>query len=388
MKHELHNATADGSAGASAALPGKDPIALIIEDDLKFSDMLAFHLRKQGYHPVQQYRGLDACVAARALRPALITLDIILPDLDGWRVLHDLKSDPQMQRVPVLIISVLEESELGEGFGPTMYLQKPMTRSELTEAVTRLAPASNMPTQVLLVDDDPLIGELLGAMLPSPRFAVKTATSAGQAAQSLSAALPDLIMLDLVMPKVSGFEFLETLRADSHTRRLPVLVLTAKHLSAREQHDLSQAAQVTLTKASFTLDRLIEKVRYLERVSSLITPSAAAARRPDSQATNVDVSQFRDDFLAEARECLSRLRTWVEQYAESGDAPSTESAARAAHTLKGASAMMGHIALSDLAAQGEDLLRSVLDGEAQLDETSLTTLRQLHEGMERMVESL
>ena len=382
------NHTPQPARPAAPDAAAKSRVVWIIEDDPQFSDLLAFHLRPAGYHPVQHYRGRDAIAAARTLRPSLITLDILLPDLDGWNVLQEIKSVPFMQRVPVLVISILERAELGPDCGPTAFLRKPTPRAELIATIERLAPAPGAPTRVLLVDDDPLIGELIGAMLPSPRFALQTVTSARQAAAALNASLPDLILLDLVMPHVSGFEFLQTLRADPRTRHLPVLVLTAKHLSPQEQHDLSQAAQVVLTKETFTPDRLITKVRYLERVGALTGLPAVSTSPEDAPAVDVDTTQFRDDFLAEARARLSCLSASLEPGQRSEDADSIVSAVRAAHTLKGAAAMMGYPELGDLAAQAERLLVGAMDGTLALDLPRLAALRDLHRRMERMVESL
>ncbi len=386
MKDELHDATAHRSARTPSvrppgALPGKDPIALIIEDDPKFSDLLAVHLRQAGYRPLQQYRGRDAVAASRALRPALITLDILLPDLDGWSVLGEIRSAPLMQQVPVLIISVLEAAELGPDCGPTVFLRKPTPRAELIQVIERLAPASDGPTRVLLA-------EMIGFLLPPSQFKLQAVASAQQAAAALNADLPDVVLLDLIMPRVNGFEFLQTLRADPRTRHLPVLVLTAKHLSPQEQVDLSQAAQAVITKAGFTPQRFIEKLRYLEQVNPLIHSSADADDRHLAQPDELDLSQFRDDFISEAHECLSAVRECYEKESGLSDAAAVERAARAAHTLKGAAGMMGYSSLGDLASQAERLLIGVRDGKVPVDAPRLAELRELHQFMERLVASL
>ena len=179
-------------------------VALIIEDDPQFSRMLAYHLLQAGYDPVQCERGQDA-IAACSRRPALITLDILLPDLDGWRVLREIRRAPLMRRVPVIVISVLSEEELGTDCGPTAFLYKPTPRRDLIDAITHLAPRAAAPVRVLLVDDDPLTSELLCLMLRPPQFDVRTAAGARQAAETLASETPDVILLDLVMPEVSGF---------------------------------------------------------------------------------------------------------------------------------------------------------------------------------------
>jgi len=121
---------------------GDERIVLIIEDDPVFSHMLAAQFRQEGYRPVQQYRGQDACAIAAIVRPKLITLDIILQDLNGWDVLSELKRLPFMHSVPVLIISILDETELKGTLGPTGFLHKPSRRAELTDAIMQLAPVT------------------------------------------------------------------------------------------------------------------------------------------------------------------------------------------------------------------------------------------------------
>jgi CheY-like chemotaxis protein len=183
------------------------------------------------------------------------------------------------------------------------------------------------------------------------------------------------------MPKVNGFEFLQTLRADSRTRHIPVLVLTAKHLTIEEQNDLSQAAQIVIAKKTFTPEQLLEKLQYLERVRPLLTPAADFTPRANTPAASVDMAQFHDDFMAEAHTCLSNLDVALEQYAHSHDANAIESAARAAHTLKGAASLMSYAELSDAAARAEDLLND----QPALDLQRLALIRGLQRSMERMI---
>jgi len=361
--------------------------ALIIEDDQDFNGLLAFQLQRAGYHIVQCYTGQSALDAARQLHPTLITLDIVLPDVDGWRVLRDLKSMPHLQRVPVLVISILGEGELGSDCGPTAYLRKPASRSELIDAIHRLALPANKPTRVLLVDDDRLITDMIGAMLRPPAFSFRAAASAQAALRALNNELPDLILLDLVMPEVSGYQLLEMLRADPRTRHLPVLALTAKHLTPKEQIALSQAAEIKITKSAFNPQRLIEKIHHLERVHPLIDPFDMPAQ---AQAqVEMDMSQFREDFMREAHTQLSNLRASLERYGQGGNAAALEAAMQAAHTLKGDAAAMGFLDLSDLAAQAEDLFARALPPlQTPLDSNGLRRARVLWQNMTDLVARL
>jgi CheY-like chemotaxis protein len=375
------------SAEAPTETTGRRGVALIIEDDPQFGGVLAQHLRQAGYQPLQQYRGDDA-IAACALRPSLVTLDIRLPDQDGWSVLHAIKQMPHMGDVPVLIISILDEAELGPDCGPTAFLSKPMRRGDLIDAIERLAPSPMESMRVLQVDDDPLIGELLGALLPASRFVIETVTNAQQGAESLARELPDIILLDLVMPKVNGFEFLQAVRSDPRTRHLPVLVVTAKHLTAQEEIELRQAAQMVIPKKSFTLEKFMDKLHRLERSNVLIRRFAPPAGRPSAPVSEVDLTQFREDFLDEARSCLSTIEVYLERGAHDSDDTLLDSAARAAHTLHGSAGMMGYDELGDIAAQAENFLRGLLAGKAALDQTHRTILLGLYDDMRRMVQQL
>ncbi len=362
-------------------------IALIIEDDPQFSNVLAAHLAQVGYRPLQCERGRDAIMAC-ALRPALITLDILLPDLDGWSVLSEIKRAPHMQQVPVLVVSVLSAAELGPDVGATAFMHKPAGRAELIHALELLVPEPSSPTRVLHVDDDPIMCELVDALLPAPRFQVQAAAGAREAAALLNKQKPHVVLLDLVMPHVSGFEFLQMLRADPRTCHLPVLVLTAKYLSPQEQNDLSQAAQLVLTKSDFTSQRLEEKLHHLERATSLVgivNPAGASQVLP---LHDLDVSQFRDDFLREGRECLEALRAVSEQQAHASDAAAVESALRAAHTLKGSSGMMGRLELSELAARAEILMKKVKAGMPGIERERRTELRSLLGEIEQVLDQV
>jgi CheY-like chemotaxis protein len=377
MNTDLRDVRSESSAHAD--LPRRT--ALIIEADRLFSQVLAHHLQRAGYQPLPVYQG-RAAIAACAQRPALITLCISLPDMDGWSVLREIKNLPAMSQVPVVIISSAGEDHPDPESGPTVFVNKPVRRMELIEAIERLALGGDALTRVLHVDDDPLMGDLVQSMLPGSRFQVRTAASARAAAEALAAEMPDLVLLDLVMPKVSGFEFLQTLRADPRTRSLPVLVLTAKHLSLHEQDELTQAAQLVISKADFSPDELMAKLQRLERAAPLLHHAVEAPEPPPPADDEIDLSQFRDDFLREAQECLSLLDAVGEQ-GQCSEATLGQ-AMRAAHTLKGTAGLMGHAELSHLSAQAEQLLQSEIGSLAP----SLDALRDIHRRMAAIVSGL
>jgi DNA-binding response OmpR family regulator len=237
---------------------------LIIEDDRQFGNLLALYLSQQDYQPVHRYDGQAIVAAVRELRPALITLDLMLPGRDGWSVLQDLKSEPDTRDIPVIIISALDAAEAGLGEGAMEYLTKPLDADALLAALQRIDPAPHPPPhQVLIVDDDPLISELLTAMLPSAEYTVATATNGLDALGAIRRDPPDVILLDLLMPGLSGYELLELLRADSATHDLPVIVLTAMPLSDTEQAHLDVVAQTVIRKTELTRQHLVDALRRL-----------------------------------------------------------------------------------------------------------------------------
>jgi len=374
------------------ALPGShlrvnDRVVLIIEDDPVFSDMLAAHFRQAGYRPVQEYRGRDAHAVAAVVRPSLIVLDIILPDLDGWSILSELKQLPFMHSVPVLIISIVDDAELKGAIGPTGFLLKPSRRAELTDAVIQLVHTSRTPLRILVVDDEPLVGELSKSILMPPRFEVHVTRNARDAAEWLSDPLhvPDLVLLDLVMPRITGFEFLATLRADVQTRHLPVLVWTAKYVTIQEQHELSQAAQVVIPKKQFSPARLSETLDYIERIRSVTMHQDASDSKEHQSTSDIDMSEFRDDFLREAHEYLERINSWLNNREHGEDGDTLEQIVRAAHTLKSAAVIMEMLDLNQAAFETEMILSCVEKQEVQLDPHTLDTLRALYDEMQQMI---
>ncbi len=251
-------------ARETALLP-QNKIVLVVEDDRQFSNLLAFYLRHEGYTPVQHYSGTGVLERASELRPALITLDIMLPEQDGWDVLRALKSDPRTRDIPVLFISVVDDGGLAFSLGAVDYLVKPVRRENLQVLLEKLSPLDPVARKVkiLVVDDDAELGTLLQEILSS---AVYTLLAALDGAEGLSLARnenPDIILLDLMMPGMSGFEVLESLRSDEETMEIPVIILTSKGLTEEERQLLNEHVQGLMSKATLTPQSLLEELRRL-----------------------------------------------------------------------------------------------------------------------------
>jgi len=261
-----------GPSAAEAGVAGEterssdSKIVLVVEDDRQFSNLLAFYLRQEGYVPVQHYDGMSVLNKARELKPALITLDIMLPDQDGWDVLRALKSDPQTRDIPVLVVSVFEDGELALSLGAVDYLVKPVRRDDLHMLLDRLASPDPLTRHitVLVVDDDPGVIKLLQQMLPADSCTLLPAYDGKQGLASARSEHPDVILLDLLMPGMSGFEVLEALRADAETADIPVIVLTAREVAEEDHKLLNDHIQGLMRKGALNPKSLLAELRRLE----------------------------------------------------------------------------------------------------------------------------
>ena len=256
---------AEPEVSGEIALPASG-IVLVVEDSRQFSNLLAFYLRQEGYTPVQHYNGVGVLDRARELKPALITLDVMLPDQDGWDVLRALKSDPQTKDIPVLVISVLENGALGLSLGAVDYLVKPIGRDDLQRLLNRLAtPKPTMrEVKVLVVDDDFDLVPLLRAMLSAENYTLLSAYNGKQGLTLARSEHPDVVLLDLLMPGMSGFEVLEELQADAETAGIPVIVLTAIDVTVEQRKLLNEHVQGLVCKSALTAQSLLAELRRLE----------------------------------------------------------------------------------------------------------------------------
>ena len=247
------------------ALAQQSKTVLVVEDDNQFSNLLAFYLRQEGYTPVQHYTGLGVLERARELEPALITLDIVLPGKDGWDVLRDLKADRRTKDIPVLFISGLEDGELPFSLGAVDHLVKPVHREDLQVLLDKLivSQPSAQGARILVVDDDPRLVPLLEEMLPAESFTLLTALDGKEGLTLARDERPDAILLDLMMPEMSGFEVLEKLLADEETAGIPVIILTARDVTAEERQLLNDHVQGLMSKATLTPQSLLEELRRM-----------------------------------------------------------------------------------------------------------------------------
>jgi adenylate cyclase len=251
-----------GGAGA------KEPIAretraggrlvLAIDDDPDVVLLLKENLADAGYRVLGASNGADGLRLARELQPSAITLDIVMPETDGWQVLHGLKADPATRDIPVLLLSVVDQKDLGYRLGAADYLMKPFERDDLIAALHRVSPRCR---RLLVVDDDPHVADLVRQSLEDEPYEIDAAGDGLAALDAIADRRPDVLLLDLLMPRMDGFEVIASLQNDPGTRDIPVIVLTAKTLSRQEKRLLNEHALAVIEKGALDRDALMAELK-------------------------------------------------------------------------------------------------------------------------------
>ncbi len=238
------------------------PLALVIEDDDRMADLIAAQLSSEGFAVIRAATAEEGLVRAAKCRPDLITLDIFLPHMDGWECMRRLKADPNLAETPVVIITVSGDLARGLALGARRVLQKPFAPGELAAAVTGLvAPRDRAAPCVLVVDDNVKAVEQVATTLEAEGYRVLRAYSGAEAIAAARRERPDLLILDLMMPEVSGFEVARALRESEQTARIPILVLTTGELGAAERARLNAQVGEILAKADFNRSVLLAELR-------------------------------------------------------------------------------------------------------------------------------
>jgi CheY-like chemotaxis protein len=247
---------------------------LVIDDDPLVQDLMMNFLGKEGYLVTAATSGEEGLKRAREIHPDVITLDVAMPTMDGWSVLAALKSDPKLAAIPVIMLTMVDDKSMGYALGAAEYMMKPIDRERLVAMVAKYRPGhGNRP--VLVVEDDPDIRQILKATLEKDGWTVRLAENGRIALDQTKDGLPDLVLLDLMMPEMDGFTFLEEFRQQSGARRIPVIVLTAKDLTPEDRGRLNGYVEQILQKGR-NADSILQEVRELVALSiGRAKPSAA-----------------------------------------------------------------------------------------------------------------
>jgi signal transduction histidine kinase/CheY-like chemotaxis protein len=252
-------AAAAARPAAPAARPAAGSTVLVIDDDPSVCELTERFLAREGFSVVTASGGREGLRLARELRPAAITLDIMMPDIDGWTVLAAIKGDPELADIPVILISIIDDKNRGYSLGATDYMVKPVDRERLTGVLRTICGKSG--GKVLLVDDDAALRQAMRAALERDGWQVSGEAGNGRVALArLADARPDVILLDLVMPEMDGFEFLVEMRSRAEWRDIPVLVVTAKDLTAEERARLNGDVERVLQKGASDVKELLAEL--------------------------------------------------------------------------------------------------------------------------------
>ncbi|MEO3434420.1 response regulator [Inquilinus sp. CAU 1745] len=241
---------------------GRSGTILVIDDERSTHALLERELGAHGYRVIHAMSGAEGLRLARQTRPDAITLDVIMPEMDGWSVLRSLKQDPDVSDIPVLMVTVLGDREMGYALGATDFLVKPVDTESLLRLLTRYR-AVDGTGEVLVVDDDPATRDVLRRMLTREGWRVREATNGREGLEALSDSTPALVLLDLMMPEMDGLEMLETMRQAETLRTIPVVVITAKDLSRNEAEWLRDHAERVFHKGAYRRSELIRVIREM-----------------------------------------------------------------------------------------------------------------------------
>ena len=249
-----------GPSPAAAAAPASAGCILVIDDDPAVHQLLAEALRSEGYALAFASSGAEGLRLAKELRPAVITLDVIMPEMDGWVVLSLLKADPDLAAIPVIMLTVRADQDFGFALGLADYLQKPIDPKRLIGVLKkyhRVRPSN----RVLVVEDDAAMREMLCRMLEHEEWTVARAENGLAALESITRDQPSLIILDLKMPVMDGFQMIAQLHKHEDWRKIPVVVISAKELTPEDRQLLQGHVKRILQKGDFNRDELMREVQ-------------------------------------------------------------------------------------------------------------------------------
>jgi len=233
---------------------------LVIDDDTEACEIIERYLIKDDFNVVTANSGEHGLCLAREIHPAAITLDVMMPGMDGWTVLQALKADPVLHNIPVIMLSMIDDRTRGYSLGAVDYLTKPVDRELLHKTLSRYyCPDGNCP--VLLIEDDVETREIMGHTLEKNGWKVSEASNGQEALDMMADVQPRLILLDLMMPVMDGFGFLAEMRTNPEWQDIPVIVITAKDLTAEDRDRLSGCVEEVLEKNAYSREQLLKQIR-------------------------------------------------------------------------------------------------------------------------------
>jgi signal transduction histidine kinase/CheY-like chemotaxis protein len=248
----------------AVSVPEEAPTVLVIDDDPAVRDLMQRFLNREGLRMVAAAGGEEGLRLAKTLRPDAITLDVLMPGMDGWGVLSALKADSALADIPVIMITIMDEKRVGYALGASDYLTKPVDWKRLTVIMQKFQPP-NATACVLVVEDDADMRKMSRTRLEKQGWTVVEAENGRVALERMDESVPDLILLDLMMPEMDGFEFLDHVRAREDWRSIPTIIVTAKDLSDDDRKRLSGYVEGILQKGAYKTEDLLREIHDLVR---------------------------------------------------------------------------------------------------------------------------
>jgi len=260
---------------------GPGTTILVIDDDPEACEIIERYLTKDGYTVATAASGEQGLRLAHEIRPAAITLDVMMPEMDGWSVLRSLKADTVLRTIPVIMLSMVDDRTRGYSLGAVDYLTKPVDREQLNKTLSRYYCAEDDTCPVLLVEDDPETREVMARTLVKAGWTVSEAGNGQEALDIMSGLHPRLILLDLMMPVMDGFDFLTVMRARPEWRHIPVIVITAKDLTADDRNRLTGRVEEIVEKSAYTHEQLLQHVSEAVAKCNISETETNAIRKDD-----------------------------------------------------------------------------------------------------------
>ncbi|MEO8168373.1 MAG: response regulator, partial [bacterium] len=243
------------------------PLALVIEDSPQAGELLRMHIESAGYRVEIARDGSDAIEKAKRLHPSIITLDLMLPLKDGWQVMKELKRHPLCKHIPIIIVSIIDEKNLGFSLGAVDYFVKPVNKDDLLSAMNRVRlhpkPNSHVP-KVLVIDDDKAATDLIQVILENEGYQVLKAFHGKEGIEMAAREHPDVVILDLIMPEMSGVNVAYQLKQIPATRSIPIIILTSMDIDDETKDQLGGYVSGLMSKSSFTKKDLLREIGNIE----------------------------------------------------------------------------------------------------------------------------
>jgi signal transduction histidine kinase/CheY-like chemotaxis protein len=252
------------------------PMVLVIDDDANARELVMRGLAKEGFRVVAAAGGDEGLRLAHEVRPDVITLDVLMPGMDGWAVLRSLKADPALNQIPVIMITMVDAKDMGFALGASDYLTKPIDRERLASMVRRYR-SKGAASVVLIVEDDAATREMIRRTLEQAGWTAREAENGRVGLERMRESVPELILLDLMMPEMDGFQFVGELRKREEWRQVPIVVVTAKDVTPAERLRLDGNVKRIFHKSGLDREALAREIRALLEAERESRARAAAS---------------------------------------------------------------------------------------------------------------